>query len=434
MTAGEIITKSWQSFKGNMRLEPTTKDLKGEASRNLERLIHMKTLNWLLTLSITACGIATIEPTAKPTNTRPVPTPFPTEPSAPPLETVLYQADLQRTGVYDLSAIKQRPEVLWEADLGAELMGALLYADGALYIGAYDGTFYALESETGETLWTVKTSDPIEKALAVRGEAVIVGGFDGVIDAFNRQDGSVLWSFEAGAPAHAAPLIEGERVFIATGSGMLALDVSTGERIWQSAISNEGGNIGSPALEGDRVFVSIGNTLAAVDKATGEALWRVQSETFYWGLALANDYVYVGNSDGYFYAYAQDTGEEVWKFKAEFTGDFDYWSAPAISGDVLFVGNLDQNLYALNAISGEQLWIFKTRDAAISDPILTDGVIYISDGDHLTSMGERYLYALDAQSGEVLWDYSIRSTQLTVPTLGGDVIFIASTGKVIALR
>jgi eukaryotic-like serine/threonine-protein kinase len=401
----------------------------------------MKTLHWLLALVLTTCNstssLPADTPSPKSTNTLPAPTPVASgvllQPSFGP-STVLYGANPQRTGLYDLPAIRRLPEVLWETALGSDLMGTPLYAEGVVYIGAYDGTFYALAAKTGQTLWTAKTSEPIEKSIAVTGDVVIVGGFDGIIDAFDRGDGTLLWSFDAGAPAHAAPLIEGEQLFIVTSASVLALNVLTGEQIWQSAIGSDGGNIGSPALEGDRLFVTIGNTLSAVDKVNGEELWRIQSETFYWSLALDNDYVYVGNSDGYFYTHAQDTGEVIWKFKALFDGDFDYWSSPAIFDDVLIVGNLDQNLYALNALSGEQVWRIKTRDAAISDPILTDGVVYISDGDHLTSMGDRYLYALKALTGEVIWDTRIQSTQLTAPTLGGDMLFIASTGKVTAFR
>lgn len=77
---------------------------------------------------------------------------------------------------------------------------------------------------------------------------------------------------------------------------------------------------------------------------------------------------------------------------------------------------------------------FETGSDAVSEPLIADGVVYVSDSSHLFRMGKRHLYALDAAIGEDLWSFETTSTFLPAPELGKGVIFVTSTGEVIALQ
>ena len=69
-----------------------------------------------------------------------------------------------------------------------------------------------------------------------------------------------------------------------------------------------------------------------------------------------------------------------------------------------------------------------------SEPIVTDGVIYVSDSSHEFPRGPRHLYALDANSGEELWTFETVATFLPAPALAEDTIYVTATGEVMALR
>ena len=139
--------------------------------------------------------------------------------------------------------------------------------------------------------------------------------------------------------------------------------------------------------------------------------------------------IYVGNFNGPFYAFDQGTGNEKWKFQ----GEGIFWAGPAVEGDTVYAGN-DNMIYALNAQTGEERWRFQMAGQGVSDLILSDGVLYVSDSSHEFPRGPRHLYALDAQSGEELWTFEAVATFLPTPVLSEDTIYVTTTGEVFALR
>jgi formylglycine-generating enzyme required for sulfatase activity len=146
---------------------------------------------------------------------------------------------------------------------------------------------------------------------------------------------------------------------------------------------------------------------------------------------VANHFVYVGNDDGYFYAFNPKTGEEIWKSPLAGAG----WSSPAIANGRVYVGNRDQHLYAFDAQTGSELWKTELEDWATSDPLVSDDVIYVGSGNHENHEGPRQLYALDARTGAELWKFKADSRLLTAPGLSANTIYILSiSGTVYALK
>jgi outer membrane protein assembly factor BamB len=80
------------------------------------------------------------------------------------------------------------------------------------------------------------------------------------------------------------------------------------------------------------------------------------------------------------------------------------------------------------------LWSFQAGGEPVSEPLITDGVIYFTDGNHEVRRRPLHLYALDATTGEPLWVFEMTSTFLPAPALGDGIIYLSSTGEVIALK
>jgi outer membrane protein assembly factor BamB len=70
----------------------------------------------------------------------------------------------------------------------------------------------------------------------------------------------------------------------------------------------------------------------------------------------------------------------------------------------------------------------------VSEPTVSDGMVYVSDSSHEFPRGPRHLYALNAETGEELWTFEIVSTFLPAPALGEDTIYVTTAGEVIALQ
>jgi len=341
----------------------------------------------------------------------------------------LYRGNAQRTGVFAFPAIRQEPSVQWQAKVSSTWLMPPVLADGILYTGSGDGVLYALDAQTGEEIWSTDGFGQLENSGAAAGDILVVGGYDQRVRALDRHTGEVLWSFDTTSFVQASPLIVDEQVYIATDHALYDLDLVSGELKWEVATGNEGAYMGAPAYEAGIIYTSGGKYLLAVDRTDGTELWRIQHEEPFTALAIANQMIYVGNFDGFFYAYDQKTGDEKWKFH----GSGIFWAGPAIQGNTVYTGN-DATVYAVNAQTGEQLWSFDTDGLAVSEPTVSDGVVYVSDSSHEFPRGSRHLYALDAQTGEELWRFEVIATFLPAPALDEDTIFITTTGEVYALE
>jgi len=355
----------------------------------------------------------------------------PFTPTSPPnsSEVVLYRGNPQRTGIYNTEAIRHQPEVKWQTKVSNTWLMPPMLADGILYAGSGDGVLYALNAETSEQLWSADGFGQLESTGAIAGDKIITAGFSNLVQAMNRHTGDVLWSFRTNYFVQGSPLIVNEGVYLATDHAVYALDLESGQLIWETATGTEGAFMGPPAYENGAIYTTGGKLLLALNAETGEEIWRVEKDEMFLGLAVANGFVYVGNWDHNLYAFDLATGEERWSFEVEGL----FWSAPAVNADVVYAGNTDF-VYALNAQTGELSWSYQMGSDSASEPMLADGVVYVSDSAHEFPRGPRHLYALDAITGEELWVFESVSTFLPAPALGNGVIYITSTGEVIALK
>jgi outer membrane protein assembly factor BamB len=353
------------------------------------------------------------------------PTPSPAPNSS---QIVLSRGNPQRTGVYEVSAIRNQPEVKWQTKMGSTLLISPLVVEDILYTGSANGDLYALNVETGEEIWSVSGFGHLENSGAVSGDVILAGGYSRSVKAMDRHTGNEIWSFETENTIQAAPLIVGKRVYIATYQAVYALDLDFGTLLWGVLTGNEDAFMGAPAYDDGVIYTTGGKLLLALEADTGKEIWRVEKDEMFLGLAVANGFVYVGNWNKDIYAFDQATGEERWKFQA----NDELWLPPAVNEDTVYIGNVD-TFYALNAQTGELRWSFKTSGNLVSEPVIAEDIIYMSDGNHETTRGPHHLYALDARTGEELWAFEITSTFLPAPALGEGVIYITTTGEVIAL-
>lgn len=385
----------------------------------------------LFVLSLSACGVrASLTPAMHAT-----PTAYneaATEPVAG-IEwesgVILLRGDRQRTGIYHISALREQPDVHWQAQVGHSLVVTPLVADDFLYAISVTGTMYALNVETGKVVWSVSGLGQHENAGAIAGEMLISAGVSRQVRARDRRTGEEFWAFETKYPVQGSPLIVEDRVFVATDREVYALDLESGELIWSTATGEDEAYMGPPAYQEGMIYTTGGRLLLALDSQTGEVLWRVEKEEMFLGLAVANNIVYVGNWDRTLYAFDRSSGKELWAFH----GDGEIWSFPAVTAETVYAGNNDR-LYALDAQSGELRWSFQAGGKPVSEPLLSDGVIYITDGNHEVRRRPLHLHALDALTGEPLWAFEIENTFLPAPALGEGVIYISSRGQVIALK
>ena len=322
--------------------------------------------------------------------------------------------------------------VAWQAEVGPSSLGSPVFSDGLLFVGDQNGRIHAFDGESGVESWTVGDFGGHVSPIAIAGGLLIAGGESEKVEAFALSNRTLAWSFDVDGVIWEAPLVIDDVVYVVSERGAYALDLASGEPIWQVATGDHHGFVGSPAAAAGLLIVDVGPTLLALHRDTGDVAWQITSpEGWYSPPAIGSGVTYLGSDDGYLYALDSATGEQMWRFRGLDGG----WSTPAVAGGMVYVGNRDGTLYAVDAMTGTEVWHFTTEDWATSDPIVTDGVLYFGVGNHEQREGPRHLYALDASNGSVLWTFQADARLLTAPALGEGVVFVVTiTGTVYAAR
>jgi glucose dehydrogenase len=116
--------------------------------------------------------------------------------------------------------------------------------------------------------------------------------------------------------------------------------------------------------------------------------------------AVVNGLVYLGTNCGAHgvVALKASTGALVWRSNTAVFQD----SSPAVANGLLYIGDVCCTVYAFNAASGALAWTYQipTGNQVRSSPAVGNGIVCVVDNDG-------NLYALNARNGTFLWSYVI---------------------------
>ncbi|MCC6455634.1 MAG: PQQ-binding-like beta-propeller repeat protein [Caldilineaceae bacterium] len=250
---------------------------------------------------------------------------------------------------------------------------------------------------------------------------------DSQINAGNVEQLGVAWTFKLNGAskwgtAASSPLIANHIVYFQDlQSNVFALDLQSGERIWEKLYSQDVLGPNGPALGWGKLFIQDGiNHLIALDLASGSELWS--TELF--GPTGANQplayggYVYTGVTNGAYYqspgkimnlnkagtsGYAfgvdQETGTMIWSFQTVEPG---FWGNPELnSGAGIWFSP------AIDTESGMTFW-------STGNPAPMPGMIGYPNGSSRPgpNLYSETMLAISGQTGELVWYDQVREHDL----------------------
>ncbi len=244
-------------------------------------------------------------------------------------------------------------------------------------------------------------------------------------------EGELLWEYATSGVVFGSPAVDSAGVSYvgSRSSNLFAID-SEGNLKW--SFEAEDWVDSSPALSHDESVVYFGswdNRLYAVDTQNGTMQWSYETQSLVVASpAVGHDgTIYVGSSDGIFYAVNPD-GSLKWSYLIAEELD----SSPAIAPDgSIYVGAFDGSLYSFSP-DGNLRWSFETQvpvldpdDHRLKSPptVAFDGTVYFGAGN-------RRVYALD-EDGNQLWNFAaleIVDTGVVIAP-NGDLIFGSRDGN-----
>jgi outer membrane protein assembly factor BamB len=256
-------------------------------------------------------------------------------------------------------------------------------AEGVLYIGSGDGSFHAVDAESGQRVWRFVNAAGKDEDLAtpwnrqgsrknrsdavVDGDRVFFASFDHHLYALDRRTGAELWNKDVRSELTGAPALVGGKLVIGSRGGILAaVDPATGARqwvmgFWGSAVESTA----VPASATGTLFY-IGSSdmrrISLIDAADGRVVWR--SDVFGWAWprpAVTPTRVYasaIGAAPyqmrhlGSLSALDRETGRMLWRWPMpEAPGSWTngFAAPPVVDGAWIVVGGLDGALYGFPA-------------------------------------------------------------------------------------
>ncbi len=287
--------------------------------------------------------------------------------------------------------------LIWHTATDASICFAPTAVDGVIYAVSAVGTCYALDAETGAELWHTQAFGPpsghrlVQCCPVIEGDEVLLIGDSGVCKVLDRASGQLRREMGFGGSAihFSFPSIMEGRIYAGIRKLTVAHDYATGEQVWQTDIST--GKIAStPVPYQGRLYVNAAR-LSCLDQTSGELLWEQAVSTSGNGISVAvpaGDVVLANGTA--LHAFDAVTGEPRWVHEFPYDAEVakhdqrQTWagqSSPAVAGGVAFVGHDDGWLYAFAVEDGEVLWRYHLGVPIKGSPIVSGNAVFVCDWD-----------------------------------------------------
>ena len=300
------------------------------------------------------------------------------------------------------------------------IKASAIISGAGVYVGDDNGTFHALELETGKTRWTFRAQDAIEGAALALGDRIIFGSGDGFLYCLDT-DGKLVWKYETQDQVLAAPNWakdpKSNDLWVLAGSydgSVHCVRAVDGKQVWKYATDNFVN--GSPAIAGEKViFGGCDTYLYVLELGTGKALESIEADAYIASSVAVRDQIgYLGHYDNAVIAFSTISGDMLWKYQKK---SFPYFSSCAVTEKQILIGGRDKSMHAIDRKTGKGLWTFKTRGQVDSSPVVCDGKVLFGsiDGN---------FYSLDAKSGEEIWSYDVGAAIIASPAVASGKILI----------
>ena len=169
---------------------------------------------------------------------------------------------------------------------------APLLADGTLFMGSDSGVMWALDAASGNVRWQydahVRNEKGIWSSPVYYKGLVFFAAYNGNAYCINAENGCEIWISPASEWIDSSPLIIPSLGMVvlclgyardARKGGIAALDITTGEKIWEveQTVAHRGSAAFSPAEE--RVIVGgAEGSILSIDARNGETVWELRTE------------------------------------------------------------------------------------------------------------------------------------------------------------
>ncbi len=301
-----------------------------------------------------------------------------------------------------------------------------------VYVGADSSWFYALDL-AGKLRWKLRVGSAargIHGTAALDAESVFIGAYNGTLYALRKRDGELAWALRLGDTIGSSPVIVGDSLYVAVETftppdGFVArVRRATGEIVWLSEWLGEQSH-SSPTIDAANGLVLVGSNNAlyrALRLDSGAEVWRLPTRGAVKDTGSEIDgVVYVSSLAGEVYAIRAGDGHVLWHTALPGHSR----SSPTDAGGMLIVGSDDGSVLGIDAATGAIAW----RTATGFDNMIGSAVaLRAADETWMTWMAcsATALCALRASTGEIVQRLELGASITSVPTVFHGSLFLAA--------
>ncbi|MGQ9582985.1 MAG: outer membrane protein assembly factor BamB family protein [Thermoplasmatota archaeon] len=326
-------------------------------------------------------------------------------------------------------------------------------AAGRLYVGAANGSLYALNPQNANVIWSAQLDGPVVSSPAFSSGSLFIGTANGSLYRVNAATGAEEWRQPLGAGVERSVALAQDIVIAPTLEGLTAR-LLNGSEVWSLALP--GGPASSPAVSRSRAYVgSSSGLVVAVGWAPTARIAPGAPASTYQGTPLS----LIGT--------APDCEPVAWEWRSSLDGPLSTrpnltistlslgahgislrvqdgnwsWSAPyTISVEVL--PSLEWPMFRKDtshrgASEGEVpltstiAWRTAIGGRVYSSPVVWNGTLYV--GSRLAPGSPGRLSALDTRTGDLLWSYNSTGMIDSTPACADGMVFVADdAGNLVA--
>lgn len=280
--------------------------------------------------------------------------------------------------------------------------GGVSVLDGRVIATTGFGLVVAFDAGTGAELWRTRLPTPLRAAPGGDEGRAFVVSQDGQLTALSADNGTELWQATATVEPAAilgpgAPAVALGTVVSGFPSGELfALRVENGRTMWQDQLSRTGrttalgalsGIAASPVIDRGRVFaISHGGRMAALELSTGQRVW----ERDFAGVSApwpAGDWVFAVTVEAELVALTRTDGKirwvsdmGQWKNPKKKKGAIQ-WFGPILAGGRLILVSSEGQMNYVSPADGSVQASVKLGSAAYLPPVVANGMLYVLTDD-----------------------------------------------------
>ncbi len=285
---------------------------------------------------------------------------------------------------------------VWSTELDYSLSSGPGVGNDIVVVGTSNGDVIALSAENGTELWHTQVTSEILSPAVINSGIVIIRTVDGKLFGLDSLSGGRLWIYERTMPlltlrGTSTPIvINNEAIISGFDNGKLAtLDLKTGKLLRDDiSIAVAQGRTelermididANPLLLGSTLYAtSFQGKTVAIDLYQAKLLWE---RDIYSYLSLSGnlDAIYLTESNGEIWALSSDSGASLWKqtkLHARQT------TTAASIDDYVVVGDFEGYVHWLRQEDGQFVARYNAGDRISTQPLAVENtvIIYTDDG------------------------------------------------------